>query len=84
MTARLAAWSTIKPPVFDVAQNASGIWEDYTRMSNDATKIDVSPMVLATAMALQRIHGIHFAAAFLHDAGVSIKVACELLAQPSC
>jgi len=84
MTARLAAWSTIKPPVFDVAQYASGIWEDYTRMSNDATKIDVSPLALATAIALHRIHGGHFAAAFLNDAGVSIEVACELLARPSC
>ena len=67
-----------------MAQYASGIWEDYTRMSNDATKIDVSPMVLATAIALHRIHGVHFAAAFLHDAGVPIEVSCELLAQPSC
>lgn len=70
--------------MFDVAQYDSGIREDYTRMSNEATKIDMSPMVLATAIALHRIHGVHFAAAFLHDAGVSIDVARELLAQPSC
>ena len=68
--------------MFDVAQYASGMWEDYTRMSNDATTIEVRPMVLATAIALHRIHGVYFAAAFLHDAGVSIEVACELLAQP--
>lgn len=70
--------------MFDMAQYASAIWEDYTRMSNDATKIDVSPMVLAAAIALHRIHGVHFAAGFLHDAGVSIEVACELLVRPSC
>lgn len=70
--------------MFDVAQYASGILEDYMRMSNDATKINVSPMVLATAIALQRMHGNHFAVAFLHGTGVAIKVACELLAQLSC
>lgn len=53
-------------------------------MSNNATKIDMSPMILATAIALQHTHGVYFAAAFLHDAGVAIEVACELLAQPSC
>lgn len=39
-------------------------------------------MVLAVAITLHRIHGVHVAAAFLHDAEVTIEVAYELLVQP--
>jgi len=35
---------------------------------------------LGAAVVFQRLHGTHFAAAFLADAGVKIEVALELLA----
>jgi len=79
MTARL----TIKPPVFDVAQYAPIVLGDYMRMSRDATKIGNSRSVLATAIALQRAHGVRSAAAFLFEAGIAIEVALELLADRS-
>lgn len=39
----------------------------------------MSNSVLATGIALARIHGIHFAASYLHDNEVSLDVALELL-----
>ena len=65
--------------MFDLAQRAAGVLEDYMMMSDDATEIAKVPLVLATAIELRRIHGARFAAAFLFDAGVAIEVALELL-----
>jgi len=53
--------------------------EDYTRMSKDATSIRNSPTILATALALGKIHGASFAATYLHDAGIEADVVAELL-----
>lgn len=39
----------------------------------------MSPSVLATAVELSRLHGVRFAAAYLHESGVSIEVAIDLL-----
>lgn len=39
---------------------------------------------LATALALARVHGVQFAAAYLCEAGISIDVAIELLAAERC
>ena len=65
--------------MFDLAQRAAGVLEDYMMMSDDATEIAKAPPVLATAIELRRVHGARFAAAFLFDSGVAIEVALELL-----
>lgn len=67
--------------MFDLAQCAAGVLEDYIRMTNDATKTTVSPMVLATALELCRVHGVRLSAAYLQEAGVALDVALELLAR---
>lgn len=64
--------------MFDVAQYASGVLEDYMRMSKCATET-ISPLVLAIALELQRFHGSGLAAAYLHDSGIAIEVALELI-----
>ena len=62
-----------------MAQYDAGFLEDYTRMSKDATLNRNSPTILATALALEKIHGTRFAAAYLHDAGIAADVVVELL-----
>jgi hypothetical protein len=62
-----------------MAQYDAGFLEDYTRMSKDATSIRSSPTILATALALEKIHGTRLAAAYLHDAGIAADVVVELL-----
>ena len=42
----------------------------------------MSPLVLATAVELSRLHGVRYAAAYLHESGVSIQVAIDLLTRP--
>ena len=41
----------------------------------------MSPLVLATAVELSLLHGVRYAAAYLHESGVSIEVALDLLAR---
>jgi len=62
-----------------MAQYDAGFLEDYTRMSKDATSTRNSPTILATALALAKIHGTRFAAAYLHDADIAADVVVELL-----
>lgn len=64
--------------MFDVAQNAPSILEDYMRMSKDATKT-ITPLVLAVAMELRRLHGTALAAGYLQDLGVAMDVILELM-----
>jgi len=62
-----------------MAQYDAGFLEDYRRMSKDATSTRNSPTILATALALEKIHGTGFAATYLHDAGIAAEVILELL-----
>lgn len=64
--------------MFDLAQCAAGVLEDYMRMSKCATET-ISPLVLAIALELQRLHGSKLAAAYLHDSGIAFEVAVELI-----
>jgi len=62
-----------------MAQYDAGLLEDYMRMSKDATSTRNSPTILATALALEKIHGTRLAVAYLHDAGIAADVVVELL-----
>ena len=54
--------------------------EDYMRMSNGATKTN-TPLVLAVAMELRRLHGSALAVTYLQDSGVAAEVILELMCE---